>query len=103
MNHPALDHTKYRYLVPRLGSAYKELFIVGTKLRAQSVVSDMENEGWTPEETAENWRIPVEAVHEAIAYVHANEEYLEQERRRERQEAIAKGYLKPTPDDLLPG
>lgn len=103
MSQPIPDPTKYRYLTENPSSSYRELFIRGAKLRVQSVVSDMENEGWTAEETAAMWRIPLEAVHEAIAYVHANEEYLEQERRRSRQEAIAKGYLKPGPDDLLPG
>lgn len=61
------------------------------------LVSDMENEGLTPEQVAEAYQLPLEAVHEAVAYVHANEAYLASERCRDRERAIAKGYLRPTP------
>jgi uncharacterized protein (DUF433 family) len=53
----------------------------------------MENEGLTPEEVAAAYHIPLEAVREAVDYVHANEEHLTNERSLTRQEAIAKGYL----------
>jgi uncharacterized protein (DUF433 family) len=89
-----LPVSKYRYLAERSGSSYRELFVCGTDLRAQSLVSDMENEGLTPEEVAAAYRIPVEAVQEAAEYVHANEEHLMKERSLTRQEAIAKGYLR---------
>jgi len=84
----------YRYLAERSGSSYRELFVCGTDLRAQSLVSDMENEGLTPEEVAAAYHIPLEAVQEAVEYVHANEEHLTTERSLTRQEAIAKGYLR---------
>jgi len=84
----------YRYLAERSGSSYRELFVCGTDLRAQSLVSDMENEGLTLEEVAATHHIPLEAVREAVDYVHANEEYLTKERSFTRQEAIAKGYLR---------
>jgi uncharacterized protein (DUF433 family) len=57
-------------------------------------VSDLENEGLTPEEVAAAYHIPLEAVHEAVEYVHANEEHLTKERSLTRQQAIAKGYLR---------
>ena len=44
---------KYHYLAERSGSGYRELFVVGTSLRAQSLVSDMENEGLSAEQIAE--------------------------------------------------
>ncbi len=84
----------YRHLAPRSGSGYRELFVCGRSLRAQSLVSDMENEGLTPAEIAAAYHIPVEAVLESISYVHANEEFLAAERRRIREQAIAKGYLR---------
>ena len=102
MAQPQVAPKTYRYLAQRSGSAYLELFICGTKVRAQSLVSDMENEGLTPEQIAADYRIPVEAVREAIEYVHEHEEFLTYERRRSRNQAIAEGFLKPTPDDLLP-
>jgi uncharacterized protein (DUF433 family) len=84
----------YHYLTERSGSSYRELFVCGTDLRAHSLVSDLENEGLTPEEVAAAYHVPVEAVHEAVEYVHANEEYLTKERSLTRQEAIVKGYLR---------
>lgn len=95
MSQPVPALPTYRYLAQRPGSGYRELFVCGTSLRAQSLVSDMENEGMTPEEIASSFEIPVDAVHEAIAYVHANEEYLASERCRIRAKAIAEGYLRP--------
>jgi uncharacterized protein (DUF433 family) len=85
----------YRYLAERAGSSYRELFVCGSALRAQSLVSDMENSGMTPAEAASEFRIPLDAVREALEYVHQNEEYLAGERRRSREKAIASGYLKP--------
>lgn len=84
----------YRYLAERSGSSYRELFVCGTDLRAQSLVSDMENEGLSAEEVAAAFHIPLEAMQEAVEYVHANEDHLTKERSRTRQEAIAKGYLR---------
>ena len=72
---------KYRYLAERSGSGYRELFVNGTSVRAQSLVSDMENEGLSAEQIAEK-------------YVHQNEDFLAEERCRSRQRATAKGYLK---------
>jgi uncharacterized protein (DUF433 family) len=86
----------YRYLAERSGSSYRELFVCGTDLRAQSLVSDMENEGLTPEQIALAYHIPLEAVQEAVDYVHANEDHLTKERSLIRQEATTKGYLKST-------
>lgn len=96
MRDPGTTRKTYRFLAERSGSSYRELFVAGTSVRAQSLVSDMENEGLTPEEIAAAYRVPVDAVREAIDYVHTNEEYLAGERLRERQEAIAGGYLKAT-------
>src|SRR5687768_9649302 len=85
----------YHYLAERAASSYGELFVCGTSLRAQSLVSDMENEGLTEEQIAAAYHIPVAAVREAVDCVHENEEYLAAERRRDRERAIAKGYLRP--------
>ena len=88
---------KYRYLAERSGSGYRELFVNGTSVRAQSLVSDMENEGLSAEQIAEDYHIPLDAVFEAAEYVHQNEEFLAKERRRSRQQATAKGYLRAAP------
>lgn len=88
----------YQYLAPRAGSLYRELFVCGRSIRAQSLVSEMENECLTPEAIAADYDVPVDAVREAIDYVHANEAFLAAERRRSRQRSIAKGYLKTEPE-----
>ena len=95
MSQPLEVANNYRYLTQRSDSSYRELFISGTKIRAQSIVSEMENECLTPAAIAGDYHVPLEAVLEAIEYVHANEAYLASERRRERQQAIEQGYLKP--------
>jgi uncharacterized protein (DUF433 family) len=95
MPEPLAVGKTYRYLAQRSGSSYRELFVCGTDLRAQSLVSDMENEGLSLEEVAAAYHLPLDVVREAVEYVHANEERLMKERSLTRQEAIAKGYLGP--------
>jgi uncharacterized protein (DUF433 family) len=97
MSVPVSAPTTYRFLAARSGSVYRELFVCGTSLRAQSLVSDMENEGLSVEEIAAAYRIPAEAVQEAVHYVHEKEEYLANERCRSRAHAMAKGYLRQSP------
>jgi uncharacterized protein (DUF433 family) len=94
MAYPVATPKTYRFLTERSGSSYRELFVSGTSVRAQSLVSEMENEGLTPEEIAVAYHIPVEAVQEAVGYVHDNEEFLAAERCRSRERALTKGYLK---------
>jgi uncharacterized protein (DUF433 family) len=96
MVQPVAASKSYRSLSQRSGSSYRELFVCGTSLRAQSLVSDLENTGMSPEQVAAEFHIPVEAVLEAIEYVHENEDYLTGERHRSRQRAMEKGYLKPS-------
>ena len=94
MAYPVATPKTYRFLAERSGSSYRELFVSGTSVRAQSLVSEMENEGLTPEEIAAAYHLPVEAVQEAVGYVHDNEEFLAAERCRSRERALTKGYLK---------
>jgi uncharacterized protein (DUF433 family) len=64
--------TTYQYLEPHIGSSYKQLFIKGTKLRADIIYSAAYQRGdeddRTPEQVADDYGIPVEAVYEAIRY-----------------------------------
>ena len=59
----------YVHLAPNPKSAYKQLFVKGTRIPARALY------GWyacqeplTPEEIAADYDLPVEAVREAIAY-----------------------------------
>src|SRR5436309_6549984 len=64
--------TTYQYLEPHIGSSYKQLFIKGTKFRADLIYSAAYQRGdeddRSPEQVAEDYGIPVEAVYEAIRY-----------------------------------
>lgn len=47
----------------------------------------------SPEEAAAVYHLLLEAVLEAVEYVHANEEFLADERIRSRERATPRGYL----------
>ncbi len=65
-----IRHTKtqWQYLEPRPDSWRKQLYLKGRKLTAFGLWSDMMVNGDTPEETANNWDVPLEAVLEVIKY-----------------------------------
>ena len=76
---------QYKYLMPRRGSSYKQLFVMGRifpwTLHGQYV---HEEEPLTMEQIAADWEIPLEAVQEAIAYYESDPpEMLEDFRREE--------------------
>ena len=76
--------TKWQYLEQRPDSWRKQLYLVGRKLRAHNVWSDMMVNQWSLEETAYNWDLPIEAVREAIEYCQTHLSLLEQEAESER-------------------
>jgi uncharacterized protein (DUF433 family) len=64
---------KYVHLAPNPKSTYRQLFVKGTRIRARVLY------GWyacaeprTPEDIADGYGLPVEAVKEAIAYCESN-------------------------------
>src|SRR5688500_18581205 len=76
---------KYTYLMPRRGSSYQQLFVLG-RIFPWTLYGALvrEEEPMTSEEIAADWDIPVEAVREAIAYYESNPpEMLEDFRREE--------------------
>jgi uncharacterized protein (DUF433 family) len=60
----------YMHLAPNPKSAYKQLFVKGTRIRARDLFGwyANEEEPMTPEQIAGEFNLPVEAVQEAIAY-----------------------------------
>ncbi len=99
----------YVYLAPNPKSAYKQLFVKGTRIRARTLY------GWyacaepmTPEEIAREFNLPVEAVQEAIAYCESNPPELSDDYAREEALDEASGIndpdykLHPTPRLLDP-
>lgn len=66
--------TDWKYLAPKPGSAYQQLFIKGTRIMARIIYGMVmnEEEPRTPEEIAAAFQLPLEAVHEAIGYCESN-------------------------------
>jgi uncharacterized protein (DUF433 family) len=88
--------TQYVHLAPNPKSAYKQLFIKGTRIRARVLY------GWyaceepqTPEEIAADYGLPVEAVLEAIAYCESNPPELLEDYAREEALMEASGMNDP--------
>ena len=90
-------------------SAYRQLFVKGTRIRARVLY------GWyaceepmTPEEIAADYGLPVKAVHEAIAYCESNppelmEDYAREEALMEASGENEPGYkFHPSPKLLTP-
>jgi hypothetical protein len=72
----------YKYLKPKRGSRYKQLFF--GRIRAEVLYREtIGPEPLTPSEVAREYDVPVEAVNEAIDYCTKNKELLDAERARE--------------------
>lgn len=94
------EPTTYRYLAPRPESRYRQLFIKGTRIRAEilyslTVPSADTGEVYTPEQIADDYGLPLEAVHEAIAYCKSNPPEIENDRRSEELIAEMSGMNHP--------
>ena len=75
---------QYQYLEPRPRSHYRQLWIKGRHIRAEVLYRlTVGAEPRTPEEVAQDYNLPVEAVQEAIDYAVRNQKVLEAERARE--------------------
>ena len=87
---------EWKYLAPNPKSAYKQLFIKGTRIRARVIY------GWyaceepmAPEDIAREFSVPVEAVREAIAYCESNPPELVEDYAREEALSEAAGMNDP--------
>src|SRR5438105_15622113 len=87
----------WAYLAPNPKSAYKQLFVKGTRIRAE-VLYGMTVDGsepMTPEEVAVEMDVPLEVVREAIAYCESNPEVLAQDHAFEEADMRASGMRDP--------
>lgn len=84
------------YLALNPKSAYKQLFIKGTRIRAEVVYRlSIGREPMTPEEIAADYGLPLEAVKEAIAYGASSPPEIEADRRGEERIMEATGMNNP--------
>lgn len=76
--------TQWQYLEQRPHRWRKQLSFKGKRLRPFTVWITMQVEKMSPQQAADNWDLPEEAVAEAIAYCEANQELLKLEALQER-------------------
>jgi hypothetical protein len=81
----------WQYLVARPHPWRKQLYIKGRKLLASTVWQDMIANQMSPEQAAENWDLPLSAIHETIRYCESHQELLKQEADEERYRLEEKG------------
>jgi len=87
----------WQYLAPNVKSCYRQLFVAGARIRARVLyglfISD--EEPLTPEEIALDFNLPVDAVHEAIAYCQGDPPEIAWDFEREERLMVASGMNKP--------
>jgi uncharacterized protein (DUF433 family) len=89
--------TSWVHLEARPKSAYRQLFLRGTRIRADVIygLKVSEEDPLTPEEIARDYKLPLDAVREAIAYCATNPPEVEEDFRREEALMSATGMLEP--------
>jgi uncharacterized protein (DUF433 family) len=89
--------TTWRHLAPNPKSAYKQLFIKGTRIRARILYGLLmsADEPMTPAEIAADYDLPLEAVQEAIAYCQSNPPAIKEDFQREERLMEASGMNDP--------
>ena len=94
---PTQSSTNWVHLAPNPNSAYRQLFIKGTRIRARVIYGlyMSAEEPMTPEEIAADFFLPLEAVREAIAYCESKPPEIEQDFRREEAVMEATGMNDP--------
>ncbi|REJ94778.1 MAG: hypothetical protein DWQ34_07735 [Planctomycetota bacterium] len=88
---------EYQYLEPRPRSNYRQLWIKGRHIRAEVLYRHTVGaEPRTPEEVADDYGLPVDAVREAVEYSVRNKSLLDAERSREESRLCEAGLNQPS-------
>jgi uncharacterized protein (DUF433 family) len=98
MSAPTTPQTRtWQYLEPNPKSAYRQLFVKGTRIRARVLFGlyVSEEDPRTPEQIAADYALPIEAVREAIRYCESNPPQIEEDFRREEALMDATGMNDP--------
>jgi uncharacterized protein (DUF433 family) len=85
------------WLAPNPKSSYRQLFIKGTRIRAEAIYAWTVDgsEPMTAEEVAADFGLPLEAVREAIAYCASDPPEIREDHRREEARMVATGMNDP--------
>src|SRR5262249_49968895 len=90
---------QWKYLAHNPKSSYKQLFVKGTRIRAEILygmtVDGPGEDRLTPAQVAEEYNLPVEAVLEAIAYCDADPAEVREDHAREEALMEATGMKDP--------
>ncbi len=88
---------QWKYLERRPGSSYQQLCIKGKRIWAWTLYCEFmsEKEPRSPQELAEDWGVPMEAVQEAIAYCESDPPEIREDHRRDELLAEAIGMNDP--------
>ena len=88
---------KWVHLAPNPKSAYKQLFIKGTRIRAEAIyaLTVDGSEPMTPEEVARDFNLPLAVVYEAIAYCASRPPEIDQDHAAEEAVMAATGMNDP--------
>jgi hypothetical protein len=88
--------TPYKYLVRKPKSLYKQLFIKDRWVAARTIYGQSVGEdARTPEQLAEDFNVPLEAVLESIAYCQSNPPEIREDWEREEALMEASGMNDP--------
>lgn len=89
--------TQWVYLAPNPNSAYRQLFLKGTRIRAEVIygLTVDGSEPMTPEAVAADYDLPIEAVQEAIAYCQSRPPEIDEDHRKEELVMEATGMNDP--------
>ena len=82
---------EWQYLEKRPHPWRKQLYLKGRRLKAFDLWANMIANDMTPEEVAENWDLPLEAVQESIQYCETHRDLLKQEAEIERHHLEERG------------
>ena len=66
----------WKHLVVRRHPWRKQLYLKGLNMTVRILVGSIKSNGFTEEEAAKNYDLPVEAIREALAYFEANPEVI---------------------------
>ncbi len=94
----ALANDRWTWLIERPHRWRRQLWIKGRRMRAAELVQDMAANGWTAEEAARQYDLPVEAAIEAQRYVEANRDLVDAELIEEQRIARAMATAHPPPE-----
>ncbi len=73
-------NTTYQWLEPKPYKRFtRQLGIRGRNMTVWNLVADVVVSGRTPQEVADDYRLPLEAVSEALEYYQANKEWIDAE------------------------